>query len=89
MSNGTPQTDADVFGFLKRVLISDFELAEPLVVPTAGFEDLDLDSIDAVDLAIAVEEEFGVKFTTEDMEGFRCIQDVVDLVVGVTSQRPA
>ena len=89
MPNGTPQTDADVFGFLKRVLISDFELAEPLVVATAGFEDLDLDSIDAVDLAIAVEEEFGVKFTTEDMEGFHCIQDVVALVVGVTSQRPA
>lgn len=88
MSNGTPQKHAGVFGFLKRVLISDFEVAEPLVVPTAGFEDLDLDSIDAVDLAIAVEEEFGVKFTTEDMEGFRCIQDVVDLVLGATSQQP-
>ena len=87
MAKDTPRTASDVFQFLKNVLVRDFELTEALVVPTAGFEELDLDSIDAVDLTIAVEEEFEMKFRTEDLEGFQKIQDVVDVVVAAPARR--
>jgi acyl carrier protein len=89
MATPIPRTDPEVFLFVKGVLVREFELDEVLVLPTAGLEDLDLDSIDAVDLAIAVEEEFGLKFTSEDIDGFRTLQDVVNVIVSAPPPQPA
>ena len=60
--------------------------AEPdQISPDAEFEALDVDSLDLVELAQIVEEEYGVQLKGEDMEGIKTVGQAVDLV---TSKLP-
>ena len=43
-------------------------------------EDLGADSLDIVELSMAVEDEFGVKIGDEDMEKLRTVGDIVEFV---------
>ena len=45
-------------------------------------EDLDADSLDLVELVMALEEEFGVEVPEEDLEGIETVGQAYDLVVG-------
>jgi acyl carrier protein len=46
----------------------------------AEFEKLDVDSLDLVELAQIVEDEYGVQLKGEDMEGLKTVGQAVDLV---------
>jgi acyl carrier protein len=60
--------------------------AEPdQITPDAEFESMDVDSLDLVELAQIVEEEYGVQLKGEDMEGVKTVRQAVDLV---TSKLP-
>jgi acyl carrier protein len=60
--------------------------AEPdQIKPDAEFEAMDVDSLDLVELAQIVEEEYGVQLKGEDMEGVKTVNQAVDLV---TSKLP-
>ena len=60
--------------------------AEPdQIKPDAEFEGMDVDSLDLVELAQIVEEEYGVQLKGEDMEGVKTVSQAVDLV---TSKLP-
>jgi acyl carrier protein len=51
------------------------------VVPTASFiDDLGADSLDTVELVMALEEEFGVEIPDEDAEGIKTVQNAIDYV---------
>jgi acyl carrier protein len=50
------------------------------VAPDARFEDLDVDSLDLVELAQIVEEDYGVQITGEDMKTLPTVGDAVDFV---------
>ncbi|MGI8945864.1 MAG: acyl carrier protein [Thermoleophilaceae bacterium] len=50
------------------------------IKPEAEFEALDLDSLDLVELAQIVEEEWGVEITAKDMETMRTVGQALDLV---------
>ena len=55
--------------------------AEPDAInPDATFESLDVDSLDLVELAQIVEDEYGVALKGEDMEGLKTVGQAVDLV---------
>jgi acyl carrier protein len=43
-------------------------------------EDLDLDSIDAIDMAVRIEEKTRLAFSGEDLQSIQTIQDAVDLI---------
>ncbi len=45
-------------------------------------EDLDADSLDLVELVMALEEEFGVSVEEEELEGIETVGAAYDLVVG-------
>ena len=47
----------------------------------AEFEALDVDSLDLVELAQIVEDEYGVQLKGEDMEGIKTVRQSVDLVM--------
>ena len=47
----------------------------------ASFEDLDVDSLDLVELAQVVEDEFGVQLTGDDMKELVTVGDAIDMVV--------
>ena len=52
-------------------------------MPEAKFgDDLDADSLDLVELVMALEEEFGVEVPEEDLEGIETVGQAYDLVVG-------
>ncbi|HZG49650.1 MAG TPA: phosphopantetheine-binding protein [Thermoleophilaceae bacterium] len=47
----------------------------------AEFEAMDVDSLDLVELAQIVEDEYGVQLKGEDMEGVTTVRQAVDLVM--------
>jgi len=75
---------ATVFERLKRVIVEQLGVEESQVMPTASFvDDLNADSLDLVELIMAIEEEFGtpqnkLDIPDEDAEKIVAVQDVVD-----------
>ncbi len=55
------------------------------ITPTAKFEDLEVDSLDLVELAQIIEDDYGVEVQDSDLDKIETVGDVVDLV----SQRMA
>ena len=80
MTTSAP-SKAEVYQRLKEVLATEFGLAPQLLVPGARLiEDLDLDSIDWIDMAIALEMKTGRKLDERDFTSIRTIENVVDVV---------
>ncbi len=50
------------------------------ITPDATFEELDIDSLDLVELAQIVEDEYGVVLKGEDMKELKTVGDAVDLI---------
>lgn len=66
---------------LKSLLESLFEVAPENVTPeTKLFEDLDLDSIDAVDLVVNLQDLTGRRIKPEEFKAVRTVGDVLDCV---------
>ena len=71
-------TDEQILEKLKEILAESFEISPERVVPEAKlFTELDLDSIDAVDLAIKLQEMTGKRIKPEDFKTVRSVGDVV------------
>ncbi|HKG35956.1 MAG TPA: acyl carrier protein [Solirubrobacterales bacterium] len=67
----------------ERVITALVEFGEEPenVKPESRFEDLDIDSLDLVELSQVIEDEYGVEITDKDMDQIVTVQDVVDFVV--------
>ena len=66
---------------LKNILVNDFEIDETKIIPEANlFEDLDFDSIDAVDLAVRLQDYTKQKISPDNFKQIRTINDVVDAI---------
>lgn len=51
------------------------------LVPEANLlDDLGADSLDVVELAMALEEEFGLEVPDEDLENIRTVKDIIDYI---------
>jgi acyl carrier protein len=62
-------------------LIDEFEVEEDAIAPGANLKDtLGLDSLDFVDLVVAVESNFGVKLVGEDFVNVITLKDFYDLI---------
>ena len=71
----------DVLARLRTVLHETFEIDTARVTPDANlFTDLELDSIDAIDLAIQVQDMTGTRIKPEDFKTVRTVGDVVATV---------
>jgi acyl carrier protein len=80
--SAAPQvTDSEIFEQLKAVLSASFEIEPAQITLQADlFRDLDLDSIDAVDLAIKLQEITGKRVKPQEFKGIRTVGDVVGTV---------
>ncbi len=75
-------TKEAIYNELVNILVSDFEVEESQITPKANlFEDLDLDSIDAVDLAVRVQQFTHKKISPDNFKQIKTIDDVVDAIV--------
>jgi acyl carrier protein len=64
-----------------ELMAESFEMDPAEILPTAHlFDDLDLDSIDAIDLVVGLEEETGLQVSEDELRELRLVQDIVDLV---------
>lgn len=71
-------TDSEMIKRVNELLIEEFELEMQQMQPEALFkDDLDLDSLDAVDMVIVLEQEF--KFKVKKDEAFKAIRTLGDL----------
>lgn len=62
-------------------LIDEFEVERDDIAPEADLkETLELDSLDFVDLVVAVESNFGVKLVGEDFVNVKTLQDFYNLI---------
>jgi acyl carrier protein len=78
---GAEVTDADIFEQLRSVISANFEIEPARITLQADlFSDLDLDSIDAVDLAIKLQEITGRRVRPQEFKGIRTVGDVVATV---------
>lgn len=78
------KTEQDVFNLLQQLLVKEFELdAEQISMDAHLYEDLDLDSIDAVDLVVKLREITGKKIEPEAFKAVRTVADVVNEVYGL------
>lgn len=71
-------TESEILNHLRDILVENFEVAPEAVIPEAHlYEELGLDSIDAVDLAIKVQQLTGKRIKAEDFKHVRTVGDVV------------
>jgi acyl carrier protein len=69
-----------VYDKVKELLVEKFGVAEEEVSREATFSDLDLDSLDLVEFALAAEEEMGVRISDEEAEQLDTLDDTVKLL---------
>ena len=73
--------DEALFARFRKCAVDVLGVSEDQVVPTAVFaDDLDADSLDLVELVMALEEEFDVQVPEEELEGVTTVQQAYDLV---------
>ncbi len=72
---------ADIEAKVKSIICEQLNVAEEDVVPEASFvDDLGADSLDQVELIMAMEEEFDLSIPDEDAEKIATVQDAVDYI---------
>jgi len=77
----TDITKQDVLNQVTDALVELFELNVADIIPEAKlYEELDLDSIDAVDLVVHLQNVTGKKIKPEEFKTVRTVQDIVDSV---------
>ena len=63
------------------IICEQLDLAEADVVPKASFaDDLGADSLDLVELIMAMEEKFDISIPDEDAEKISTVQDAIDYI---------
>ncbi|KRW61634.1 acyl carrier protein [Pseudomonas sp. TTU2014-080ASC] len=75
------QTREDIFNTLRDALVELFELEPERVTLEANlYQDLEIDSIDAVDLIDHIKRQTGKKLAAEEFKAVRTVGDVVEAV---------
>ncbi len=66
---------------VRDIIVETINCSEEEVTLEASLsEDLDIDSLDAVELGMALEEAFGISIPDEDLAAFVTVKDVVDYI---------
>jgi len=72
---------ADVSEKVTGIICEQLNVSEDDVVPSASFvDDLGADSLDQVELIMAMEEEFDISISDEEAEQIATVQDAIDYI---------
>jgi acyl carrier protein len=83
-------TRAEILAKVSETFVEMFELEPEQVTAEARLvEDLDLDSIDAIDLAARVQKMTGKRLDEEHLRRIRTVHDVVEIVAEMIDETPS
>lgn len=86
--NWNELTKEEIFVELKGLMSNMFEVSEDDITMEARLnEDLDLDSIDAVDMVVEVKKKTGAQFKPEDFKQVRTVGDIVDVFYNIIHEK--
>ncbi|NLY71687.1 MAG: acyl carrier protein [Clostridiales bacterium] len=70
-----------VFEKIRELIVDQLGIEEDeITMNTHLMKDLEADSLDAVEIIMAIEDEFGIEVPDEDAEKFQLISDIVKYV---------
>ena len=76
-----PMSSEEVFDKVKEIIVEQLGVAETAITPDASFiDDLGADSLDIVELIMALEEEFDLEIPDADAEKVVTVNDVVEYI---------
>ena len=82
-------TREDIYQQLQQIFFDNFEIPKDRITLDANlYTDLDLDSIDAVDLIIHVQDLIGTKIGPDEFKTARTVNDVIDVVTTLLASTP-
>jgi len=71
-----------------KIVVDQLNVSREECVPEADFiDDLGADSLDIVELVMAMEENFDIEISDDELKRIRTIQDVIDYIVDSTIER--
>lgn len=81
-------TRDEIFAKIRATLVDNFEIpAERVREDARLMDDLELDSIDAIDMAVQIQEMTNVRVDEEELKKLRTVNDTVELVLALMSRQ--
>ena len=78
----------EIAGIIKTFLIEEFEIDEEKIQPAAHLkDDLGLESLDFVDIAVIVQKEFGLTLKGEEMTAIRTLDDLYEYIFNCVNKK--
>nr|WP_072537680.1 phosphopantetheine-binding protein [Anaerococcus mediterraneensis] len=65
---------------LSKIIVEEMDFDESQIDFDAKISDMDIDSIDLVELIMAIEEEFEIEFADEELDEIETLSDIVSLI---------
>lgn len=66
---------------IKKILVETMDIEEDKITLDAKLkDDLNLDSLDSVEIIMSAEEEFGIEIPDEDVMNFKTVNDIVNYI---------
>ena len=77
-----------IIEIVNNIFVEEFEIDPDLLKPEAHLiDDIELDSLDAVDLIVMVDKQLGVRIEEEQARLLETLQDVYDTIYGILNQK--
>lgn len=70
-----------LFDEVKEILVDQLDISEDAVELESNlFDDLDMDSLDAIDLAMTIEDQYSIEVPDEAIKAMKTVEDVVSYI---------
>ena len=74
-------TKQEIIEKVNTLLVEEFEIAEQLLTPEASLkQDLEIDSLDFVDIVVLIDREFGFKPQAAELKGVKTLNEFYDYI---------
>lgn len=70
-----------MFEKVRKIIADQLNIAEDRVTPDVKLvEDLGIDSLDTLEMLMALEDEYGIQIPNEDAQELKTVQDIVNYI---------
>ena len=81
-------TRDEIYARIRSTLVTSFEIPEDRIkLESRLMDDLELDSIDAIDMAVQIQEMTDVRVEEEELRKLKTVGDTVDLVASLLARK--